>query len=161
MASIRGISVDQYVESETERGMYYMGYILLDGIKVGTFENEGEGGCTDFDFVSKEAEAEFIKRVDQYFLDYPATLDDNEGFILEVLDLMEAEREYIKRSYQLKDAFILVQANTYGRKSTLDDITEVATSYHVLQKEEDLEPLKKRLKAVEINIYRKSEDFVQ
>ncbi|MGV2885956.1 hypothetical protein [Paenibacillus taichungensis] len=161
MASIRGISVDQYVESEMDRGMYFAGFILMDGKNIGRFENEGEGGCTEFDFESKEDAGEFHNRVSQYFSDHPATLDDHEGFMLEVLDLMEAEREFIKKTYQLKGPFILIQANTYGRSSTLDDITEISTSYHVLQNEEELVPLQIQLRAVEYFIFRNAEDFIK
>ncbi|RRJ54653.1 hypothetical protein EHV15_34210 [Paenibacillus oralis] len=162
MASIRGISVDQYIESVTDSGMYYMGYIMLDGHKVGIFENEGEDGCTEFDFYSMEAETEFNERVNQYFKDHPATLEDNVGFILELLDLMEAEREFFKKAHQLNGPFILIQANTYSRTSILDDITEVSSSYHILRDEEaELEQLQNQLKSIEYNIFRNAADFMK
>jgi hypothetical protein len=161
MASIRGISVDQYVESETDRGMYFMGHIIMDGVKVGIFENEGEGGGTDFHFDNEEYKAEFERRVTLYFTDHPATLNDNEGFILEVLDLMDAEKQFIKRSQQLNRPFILIQANTYGRTSTLDDITEVATTYYTIFNESELQPLLQTINPVEHFVYRQLQDFVK
>lgn len=161
MASIRGVSIEHYVESETDRGIYFMGSILLEGQKIGTFENEGEGGGTEFYFDSKDAEFEFARLIEHYFQDNPASLDNMEGFILELLDLMEAEREFIKRTQRYSSPFILVQANTYSRTSTFEDITEIASSYYSLHNENELMALQNQINAVEYNIYRNLNDFIK
>lgn len=161
MASIRGISINQYVECGTETGMYFMGFIHMDGEKIGIFENEGDGGSTLFDFDSEEAAVEFEKRVRLYFEDHPALLDNSEGFIIELLDLLEAEREFIKRSHEAKGPFILIQANTYNRNSSIEDITELSSSYHTLLKEEELEQFKERIGALEYCVFRNLTDFAR
>lgn len=161
MASIRGISIHHYVECGTEIGIYFMGFIHMDGEKIGTFENEGEGGSTLFDFDSEEAAAELEKRVRLYFEDHPAILNNSEGFIIELLDLLEAEREFIKRSQETKGPFILIQANSYTRNSSIEEITELSSSYHTLLKEEEIEQFKERIGALEYYIFRDITDFTR
>lgn len=159
MASISGISIDQYIEHETDNGMYFAGDIIMDGKKIGRFENDGEGGPTQFFFDKQDYKDEFEQRVSKYFHDHPATLDDNEGFVIELLDLMDAEKQFIKRSQQLKRPIILLQVNTYSRTSTYDDITEVATTYYTLLNEVELQPLIQQIKPIEYFVYRQLQDF--
>jgi hypothetical protein len=161
MASIRGISIDMYLETLTEDGGYFYGQILMDGKKIGEFENEDGEGKTAFRFDRPEDQAEFERRVDKYFAEHPATLNDPEGFILELLELMEAEQEFIKRSKQHQQPFILVQANTYSRTSIFDDITEVAASYYTILDESELQPLIQKIRPAEYYLYRNLQDFVK
>lgn len=159
MAIIRGISIDQYVELPTDCGIYFMGLILIDNVKVGTFENDGEGGVTAFQIDSMEYEVEMDRRISKYFLDYPATLNDREGFMIELLDLMEAERQFIKLSYQLDQPFLMIQSNSYSRTSTIEDITEISTTYHVIHNDSELQLLLQNIKPVEYFSFRKPQDF--
>ena len=97
MASIKGISMQDFKEYETRRGIAYEGNLFMDEKAIGSFENSGDGGMTST-WIEKEKREEFQKRITSYFEEVPHPYPTEESFILELSSLYEDEQIFLKHN---------------------------------------------------------------
>lgn len=97
MASIKGVSVQNFNEYETRRGIAYEGDLFMDGKGIGNFENDGDGGMTST-WIKKEKREEFQNRITSYFEEVPHPYPTEESFIDELSSLFEDEQMFLKHN---------------------------------------------------------------
>lgn len=116
MASIKGISVQDFRQYETRRGIAYEGNLFMDGKGIGNFENSGDGGMTST-WIQKEKREEFQKRITSYFEEVPHAYQTEESFIEELISLFEYEKMFLKHNPP-----ILFVGYTYDSFTPLEEL---------------------------------------
>jgi hypothetical protein len=159
MATIKKIGIDHYSETPLTTGFFFSADIVMDGLTIGMLESKGEDGQIELTLHDQSKMEEFHARVNQYFTEHPATLHDAQGFILELIDLYGAEQEFISTSQQRATPFILVEAMSYSRTSTIEDIEDVNKTFYSVDTQEQLDSIIIRVKPVSFNVYRQLSDF--
>lgn len=86
---IKGIYITEVNYLETSRGVAYTAPLYMDGKKIGTIENKGDGGVTSI-FV-KEYSEELNRRIDEYLKEKSnkEVYDKKEEFANDVIDIFE------------------------------------------------------------------------
>lgn len=71
MASIKGFQLKNVKQMLGREGYGCLASMYLHGKKIGIYEDYGDGGCEDVEYVSKEAEEEMMKVVIEYAKEHP------------------------------------------------------------------------------------------
>ena len=71
MASIKGFQLKGVKHPLGREGYGCIASMYLNGKKIGTYEDYGDGACEDVTYVSKEAEAEMMKVIIEYAKEHP------------------------------------------------------------------------------------------
>ena len=71
MASIKGFQLKNVKQTLGREGYGCIASMYLNGKKIGTYEDYGDGACEDVTYVSKEAEAEMMKVIIEYAKVHP------------------------------------------------------------------------------------------
>jgi hypothetical protein len=71
MASIKGFQLKNVKQTMGREGYGCIASMYLNGKKIGTYADYGDGGCEDVDYVSKEAKETMMKVVIEYAKDHP------------------------------------------------------------------------------------------
>lgn len=112
MANIYGMQLKNRVHFEGREGCGLTASIYLDGKKIGSYRDMGDGGVTDTEFVSAEARKEFMMRLYQYAQHCPET--DMFGILDEPGSLEERKKNLAEEYPYLDfDKFTKEQALTF------------------------------------------------
>lgn len=71
MASIKGFQLKNVKQTLGREGYGCIASMYLNGKKIGTYEDYGDGACEDVTYVSKEAEEEMMKVIIEYAKVHP------------------------------------------------------------------------------------------
>ena len=71
MASIKGFQLKNVKRPLGREGYGCIASMYLNGKKIGTYEDYGDGACEDVTYVSKEAENEMVKVIIEYAKEHP------------------------------------------------------------------------------------------
>ena len=71
MASIKGFQLKNVKNIRGREGYGCSATMYLDGKKIGTYVDYGDGGCEEVDYISKEAEIKMMKVVIDYAKEHP------------------------------------------------------------------------------------------
>ena len=71
MASIKGFQLKNVKQPIGREGYGCIATMYLNGKKIGTYEDYGDGACEDVNYISREAEAEMMKVIIEYAKTYP------------------------------------------------------------------------------------------
>ena len=71
MASIKGFQLKNVKQPIGREGYGCIATMYLNGKKIGTYEDYGDGACEDVKYVSREAEAEMMKVIIEHAKTYP------------------------------------------------------------------------------------------
>ena len=66
MASIKGFQLKNVKNTMGREGYGCIATMYLNGKKIGTYADYGDGGCEDVDYVSKDAEADMMRVIIDY-----------------------------------------------------------------------------------------------
>lgn len=66
MASIKGFQLKNVKRTLGREGYGTIATMYLNGKKIGTYEDYGDGGCEDVNYVSQEAREEMVKLIIKY-----------------------------------------------------------------------------------------------
>ena len=66
MASIKGFQLKNVKNTLGREGYGCTATMYLNGKKIGTYADYGDGGCEDVDYVSKDAEADMMRVIIDY-----------------------------------------------------------------------------------------------
>lgn len=71
MASIKGFQLKSVKQPLGREGYGCIATMYLNGKKIGTYEDYGDGACENVTYVSKEAEEEMMKIIIEYAKEHP------------------------------------------------------------------------------------------
>lgn len=71
MASVKGFQMKNVRRTLGREGYGYLGTLYLNGKKIGTYEDYGDGAPENVEYVSKEAEKEMMELIISYAKDHP------------------------------------------------------------------------------------------
>ena len=71
MASIKGFQLKNVKQTLGMEGYGCIATMYLNGKKIGTYADYGDGGCENVDYVSREAEVEMMKVIIEYAKERP------------------------------------------------------------------------------------------
>lgn len=71
MASIKGFQLKNVKQTMGREGYGCLATMYLNGKKIGTYADYGDGACEDVNYVSKDAEREMMKVIIAYAKDHP------------------------------------------------------------------------------------------
>jgi hypothetical protein len=72
MASIKGFQLKNVKQTLGREGYGCTASMYLNGKKIGTYEDYGDGGCEDVTYVSKEAEETMTRVIIEYAKEHPS-----------------------------------------------------------------------------------------
>lgn len=152
MASIKGIQLKQFQQMETRRGIAYTGTFVMEEQKVGSFENNGDGGMTSV-WIEPPYQTSFQERLADYF---GAKEVDEEAFVEALISLHEAEEVYKQQGKP-----ILLETYSYDDDTPYEELTwdTLGPVFYTPPSEKALEMLIKELKPKKYHVYRSLEDF--
>lgn len=91
---------------EGRDGYGYQGTLTFENKKIGTFHDEGNGGCMDIDFVSPEAEKKLLTYLRSEHAEISEGAEPYSLFVAGLADELDYVRK-IKRSRNKKTVFCL------------------------------------------------------
>lgn len=108
MASIKGFQMKNVKNTLGREGYGCIATMYLNGKKIGTYADYGDGGCEDVEYVSAEAEKEMMKLVIEYAKEH------NNEFIVDLYNerpqQFKEECERFKKQYPyIPDEDITIQ----------------------------------------------------
>lgn len=71
MASIKGFQLKNVKRAQAREGYSCFATMYLNGKKIGTYTDFGDGGCEEVEYISKEAEQEMMKVIIDYAKEHP------------------------------------------------------------------------------------------
>lgn len=160
MATIKGIGFKALKSFQTGDGVGFSANLYMDNKKVGFAQDQGCGGEVEFHILKPEDRAEYSKRVQEYYKENPAEMDNEYDFINELYEITETEKQFKKNA---KKGFpIIIQMSFHKRTDTIEqvfaggykpDIMVGVRDENVAQSEIE------KQKPVEYKIFRTLEDF--
>ena len=112
MASIKGFQLKNVKHLLGREGYGCIASIYLNGKKIGTYEDYGDGACEDVTYVSKAAEEEMMKVIIEYAKEYDNPFMVN--LYNERPEQFKEECEHFKKRYSfIPDEDITIPNSVY------------------------------------------------
>ncbi|PIE55012.1 MAG: hypothetical protein CSA35_02675 [Dethiosulfovibrio peptidovorans] len=148
-AEIKGVQVRDMIPVEVDGDPLFKGKLYLDGSKIGTFEEDPDGGPTGV-YVDSDSDEILRDRMDRYFQEEGMTIQDDDDYDLFFIRLIELE--------QLLHLFI--DMTSRGGDLLVADYTGDEPVVYEVENEQGLGQLLSEEGLKEYDIYRNLDDFV-
>lgn len=162
MAAIKGIELKSLQEFETHRGIYYHGQLYFKRIKIGDFENKGDGGSTSV-FIQKDFRKLFVERKKIYENEVLSKEITDEDFIEKLVTLAEYERIYKERN-QTNPGTILIVAKKSSNESDFTNLSDLMPRFLFASDKKSEETISEQLSKEgykQVEIFKCLKDFEQ
>lgn len=161
MAKIKNIQLKSVKTFIGEDGVGFNANIYINNKKIGFAIDTANGAPIDIRFHNPQARIEFGRSVKEYYKENPATVDGEDMFIAELIELVDLEKTFkknVKEGYPILVSIryrprfenINERANRPIKRSQLVGVVNEITLEEVIQEN----------KPVEHTVYRSLEDFV-
>ncbi len=146
---IMGIQIRDMVPLSDQEDPVYRGDLYLDGVKVGSFEEDRDGGPTAV-YVDSDVSDEMRKRMDAYFETEGFSVQEDEDYDLFFIRLIELE--------QLLQVFLDLPER--GMAYLVADYTDEEMMVYEVENDMGLDQLILEEKLEDYDVYRSLEDFI-
>lgn len=146
---IMGVQIRDMVPMSEDGEPFFKGDLYLDGSKIGSFEEDSDGGPVAV-YVDSEVSDELRKRMDGYFETEGFSVQEEEDYDLFFIRLIELE--------QLLQAFLELPER--GMAYLVADYTDEEMVVYEVENDMGLDQLILEGRMEDYDVYRSLEDFV-
>ncbi len=148
-AEIMGIQIRDMIPVTEGDEPIYKGNLYMDGIKIGSFEEDSDGGPTGV-YVDSEMTEALRERMDRYFETEGFSVEEEEDYDLFFIRLIELEQLF----------HLFVDLRKRGLAYLVADYTYEEMVVYEVENDQGLEELVKEDGLEDYDVYRSLDDFI-